>query len=100
MKPEEIEHIKSQIDELNASLAELVEPASPKERRRQRLGDLFLRLQDGQLPEQSFRHLERRLLTDREALDYYVEFMHLSAMLHLHYHPDWVEHALPFAHHS
>ena len=100
MGPEEIEHIKSQIDELNESLAELVEPASPKQRRHERLGQLFLRLEDGELPERSFRRLEKRLQTDRDALDYYVDFMNLSAALHLHYHPERVEHALPFAHHS
>lgn len=47
-----------------------------------RLGQMILRLQDGDLEQRYVHRLEKWLLADQEALKYYVEFSHLCADLH------------------
>lgn len=101
MNPEEIEHLKSQIDDLNDLLSEVVEPDSVQSRRRERLGILLLKMQDGQLDQRSVGRLEKWLLSDPEVLEYYIDFMTLCALLRCHFHPDLAEKMLPaLAHHS
>jgi hypothetical protein len=88
MNPEDIEQLKSQIDDLNTLLSEVVEPQSDQSRRRERLAVLLLKLQDGQLDQRVVRRLEKWLLADPDSLEYYVDFMSLCALLRLHFSPD------------
>ena len=47
-----------------------------------RLGQLILRLQDGDLEKRYVLRFEKWLLTDRDALEYYVDFTNICAGLH------------------
>lgn len=85
---EKLQSIQSQIDELNNLLSEVIEPVPPPSPRLERLGILLLKLQDGQLEDRFVRRLEKWLRADPEAMEYYLEFMMLSALLHLHFHPE------------
>jgi hypothetical protein len=88
MNPEEIEQLKSQIDDLNTLLSEVVEPQTDQSRRRERLAVLLLKLQDGLLDQRVVRRLEKWLLADPDSLEYYIDFMTLCALLHFHFCPD------------
>jgi hypothetical protein len=48
-----------------------------------KLSEWILQTQDGDIKESEFLKLEHCLLTDHEALKYYVEFMQLCAGLHM-----------------
>ena len=47
-----------------------------------RLGQLILRLQDGDLERRYVLRFEKWLLTDQDALEYYVDFTNICAGLH------------------
>lgn len=90
---DEINDIQSEVDGLNRLLGESLSaaswtPADPKSRLRQRLGILILKMLDGVLERRYMLRLEKWLLVDADARRYYVEFMHLEALLHMHYHPE------------
>lgn len=85
---EKLRSIQSQVDELNRLLAEVIESAPPPSSRLERLGILLLKLQDDQLEDKLIRRLEKWLQADSEALEYYLEFMMLSALLRFHFHPE------------
>jgi hypothetical protein len=88
MRPEEIEQLKSQIDDLNALLSEAIKPQTAWSARQERLSILLLKLQDGLLNQRIFHRLEKWLLADRDSLEYYLDFMMLSALLHIHFGPE------------
>lgn len=101
MDEKNLEHVKSQIDELNKLCDEVVPRASEEDRRKERLGVLLLRLQENDLEPRFIRRLEKWLLADHESLNYYVDFMSLTALLHLHFHPEQAVKGVPFSpHHS
>jgi len=52
-----------------------------------RLGQLILRMHDGDLETRYIHRLERWLMADPEALDYYVQFTWLCTSLSLLYNP-------------
>jgi hypothetical protein len=91
---EEIDGIQSEINKLNRlcddslGAAFASEPADDKTRRWERLGVFILKLLDGVLERRYILRLEKWLLADAEARRYYVDFMLLTALLHLYYHPD------------
>ncbi|HOK66774.1 MAG TPA: hypothetical protein PK054_08820 [Anaerohalosphaeraceae bacterium] len=85
---EKLQSIQSQIDELNNLLSEVIEPVPPPSPRLERLGILLLKLQDGVLEDRFVRRLEKWLKADPEAMDYYLDFMMLAALLRLHFHPE------------
>ena len=88
MKEEEVKSLQSQIQQLNELCSDALTPADQHASRTERLGILLLRLQDGDLAKRYFLRLEKWLLADSQALEFYVEFMNLSAMLHFHFHPE------------
>jgi hypothetical protein len=95
---EKIDEIQRQVDELIGLCAEA--GADPKDDillrrdRSERLGYLILKLQDGQFKEHQLRSLERRLLRHADAMQYYVEFQMLTALLREYYHPERQERIL------
>lgn len=101
MDPKDIKELKSQIDSLNDLLSEVVEPESEQSRRQERLAVQLLKLQDGQLDQRIINRLEKWLLADPDSLEYYIDFMMLTALLRLHFHPEASSRFLPeLAHHS
>ncbi|MEN6308712.1 MAG: hypothetical protein ABFD91_13275 [Anaerohalosphaeraceae bacterium] len=52
-----------------------------------RLGQLILRMQDGDLEKRYIHRLEKWLMADPEALNYYVQFSWLCAAMYLLYNP-------------
>lgn len=91
---EDINDIQSEINKLNRlcdeSLGSAAEsdPFDPTARRWVRLGVFILKLLDGVLERRYLLRLEKWLLADAEARRYYVDFMQLTALLQLYYHPD------------
>lgn len=91
---DDIENIQSEINKLNQlcedSLSSIFEsePANPKARRWQRLGVFILKLLDGVLERRYVLRLEKWLRADADARRYYIDFMHLTALLHMHYNPE------------
>lgn len=53
-----------------------------------RLGEMILKTQDGVLEKRYMLRLEKWLLCDQEALNYYVEFQNLSVLLYMHFNKD------------
>jgi len=62
-------------------------PASPQEKKYERLGIMILKAQDGELERRYLLRMEKWLLSDPHALRYYIDFQNLSAMLHVHFNP-------------
>jgi len=58
---------------------------SPLDSGHERLGTMFLKLQDGALEDRYLLRMEKWLLCDEAAIRYYVDFQNLTAMLHLHF---------------
>ncbi|MBN2513514.1 MAG: hypothetical protein JXB18_11300 [Sedimentisphaerales bacterium] len=60
-----------------------------------RLGQLILRMQDGELEKRYLHRLEKWLMADPEAFDYYVQFTWLCTSLYMLYNPrkTWLEQA-------
>lgn len=91
---DEIDNMQSEIDALNALCRESLgepggrRPVDVTQRRQERLGIFLLKLLDGVLERRYLLRLEKWLIADPDAQRYYVDFMSLTAMLHLHYHPD------------
>ena len=54
-----------------------------KEKDKLRLGEMILKLQDGELEERYFLRMQKWLMCDEKALQYYVEFMQVCAGLYL-----------------
>jgi len=52
-----------------------------------RLGQLILRMHDGDLEKRYIHRLERWLMADPDALDYYVQFAWLCSCLYMLYNP-------------
>jgi len=48
-----------------------------------RLGEMILKLQDGEFEERYFLRMQKWLMCDEKALRYYVEFMQLCAELYI-----------------
>lgn len=63
-------------------------PANPEEKKYERLGVMILKAQDGELERRHVLRMEKWLLSDPQALRYYVDFQSLSAMLYLHFNPE------------
>ena len=91
---EEFDNIQSEINKLNRLCQESLgsafesEPTDPKARRWERLGVFILKLLDGVLERRYVLRLEKWLLSDAEARQYYVDFMHLTTLLHFYYNSD------------
>lgn len=85
---DKIESFQSQIDELNELCAEALSMPEEYAGRNERLGVMILKLQDGTLEKRYALRLEKWLLSDPEAFEYYIDFINLTADLHLHYNPD------------
>lgn len=101
MDQEDIKELKSQIDSLNDLLSEVVEPESEQSRRQERLAVQLLKLQDGQLDQRVVNRLGKWLLADSDSLEYYIDFMMLTALLRIHFNPDLGSRFVPeLAHHS
>ena len=98
---EDINNIQSEINDLNRLCDEtlrtpdLQPPADLKTRRMERLGILILKLLDGILERRFILRLEKWLLADADARQYYVEFIQLTALLHHYYHPERFKTTLP-----
>ena len=88
MNEEDIQHLQSQVDELSGLCSEALGPDDLQTRRHERLGIMLLKLQDGDLETRYIRRLEKWLLTDPIALQFYVDFMNLSALLSFHFQPN------------
>ncbi len=52
-----------------------------------RLGQLILRMQDGDLEQRYIHRLEQWLMADPQALNYYIQFTWICTGLHLLYNP-------------
>lgn len=81
-----IEDIQKEIDELirfcgEAAGADFADE-SLESNKFSKLGYLILRLQDGDLNDRCIQTLGQWLCSDKEALDYYIEFQNLSSLLH------------------
>lgn len=87
MNEKEIQSFQQQIDELNDLCSEAVSD-SRHVRRNERLGVMILKMQDDRLEKRYVMRLEKWLLSDPEALDFYVDFAQLTAILQLHFHPE------------
>ncbi len=89
-----IESIKSQLDELcdlyDGSFEGPGGISFPPVSKQFRLGQMILRLLDGDLEERYARRLFKWLEADRTCLNYYVEFIHLCIMLKMLYNQDKV----------
>lgn len=85
-----IDKIQKELDELIHLCFEAGGAESPEEPldKFSKLGYLILRLQDGELDEHYSQLLEQWLLSDREALNYYLEFQQLNALLYSYFHPE------------
>lgn len=90
----DIDKIQAEIDKLN-SLCPVsldtdlgVDWTDIKPRRRERLGIYILKLLDGLLEPRYIARLEKWLVADAAARHYYVDFMKLTAMLHLYFNPE------------
>ena len=88
MNDKEIQDLKAQIDQLNELCSEALSSEEEPAGRLDRLGTQILRLQDGTLEKRYALRLQQWLLSDPEALQYYVDFATLTALLHLHFQPD------------
>lgn len=103
MIDKDLDKLQIEIDELNrlidqtAGADDLTLGDDLETKRNTRLGILLLKLQDGLLEQRHFNRLQKWLQADTSALGYYIDFMSLTAMLHLHYHPDTIEKALSAA---
>lgn len=64
-----------------------VPPVSLEEKKNERLGILILKAQEGELEHRYLLRMEKWLLSDPQALRYYVDFQSLTAMLYLHFNP-------------
>jgi hypothetical protein len=81
-----VEDIQNEINELirwcdEAAGTEFADE-SPELDKFAKLGFLLLRFQDGDLDEKSVHTLGEWLASDKEVLDYYVEFQNLSSLLY------------------
>lgn len=101
MQEKDIDILKKQLDELNYLIDETARPVDSEDdlesKKRTRLGILILKMQDNLLPPRFIRRLEKWLMADRDSLDYYVDFMQLTAMLHFYHKPDLAEKTLASA---
>ncbi len=88
MNENEIQSFQSQIDELNELCSEVLSVPEEQAVWQERLGVMVLKLQDGRLEKRYARRLEKWLLADPGALDYYLDFTALTADLHFHFHPE------------
>jgi hypothetical protein len=61
---------------------------SPEEKKYERLGVMVLKAQDGVLEPRYILRMEKWLTCDPKALQYYVDFQSLTAMLYIHFDPD------------
>jgi hypothetical protein len=87
-----IDKLQREVDQLfevcaEAGSDELLEDYAPtaEEKKYQRLGIMALQLQDGVLEQRYFLRMEKWLRTDPSALQYYVDFQNISAMLYAQY---------------
>jgi hypothetical protein len=88
----DIDKLQSEIDKLNSLCSDSLgtPEAAPKDiatRRRERLGVFILKLLDGVLEQRYLARLEKWLIADEAARRYYVDFMKLTALLRIYYHP-------------
>jgi hypothetical protein len=88
---EQIDKIQKEVDELIRLCAEggadELNECLPDDKY-SKLGFLLLKLQEGDLEERHFDTLMKWLNSDQEALQYYINFQNLSALLFSHYHPE------------
>jgi len=61
---------------------------TPEDTKRERLGVLILKIQDGVLEERDLRRMEKWLSSDPQTLRYYVDFQFLTAALYFHFNPE------------
>lgn len=100
MLDKDLDKLQQQIDDLNRLIDETIrredfsELETLQDKRNERLGILLLKMQDGFLETRHFHRLEQWLRADETARRYYVEFIGLSALLHLHFNPGIMERAL------
>jgi hypothetical protein len=88
---DQIDKIQKEIDALIRLCAECGpdgQDALGAEDKFTKLGYLLLKMQEGDLEEKHFETLQKWLDCDREALDFYLEFQDLSAMLYSYYQPE------------
>lgn len=93
-------HFKDQIDKLTAIINSAIgrektdftqsdsygshsEKNSGQDVKYERLSEMILKMQDGQLEQRYVSRLGKWLLCDEQALRYYVEFCNLSTMLYM-----------------
>lgn len=88
MNEKEIQLFQSQIDELNDLCGEVLSISEEGDSHKERLGVMILKMQDEVLEPRYVRRLEKWLLSDPKALEYYIDFALLSANLYLHFHPE------------
>ena len=88
MNEKDIQHLQSQVDEMSGLCSEALDSDDLQTRRHERLGVMLLKLQDGDLEARYTQRLEKWLLADPIALQFYVDFMSLSALLHFHFQPN------------
>ncbi|MCI0498844.1 MAG: hypothetical protein L0Y36_04060 [Planctomycetales bacterium] len=58
---------------------------NPQDRKYQPLGVMILQMQDGVLERRYMLRMEKWLLCDADAFQYYVDFQFLTALLHTHF---------------
>lgn len=88
---DKIDSFQLQIDELNELCAEVLSAPQECKSWNERLGMMILKLQDGTLEKRYALRLEKWLLSDPEAFEYYIDFTNLTAELHMHFCPESLE---------
>ena len=63
-------------------------PLDSEAKKEERLGVLLLKAQDDVLENRYLLRMQKWLLCDENALRYYVDFQHLTALLHFHFNPN------------
>lgn len=83
---DKIDALRAQIDELNSLVDEPLDDEFEQDRvsdKYLRLGQLILRMQDGDLERRYVLRLEKWLMSDQDAMNYYVEFSEICAGLRM-----------------
>lgn len=94
-----IDKLQSEVDDLLDLCTEAgveYEPTGPEAVKKQRLYVMILKMQDDQLHPRHVHRLGKWLACDNKTLREYVDFQHLTAMLHDHFKPGRFDKILNF----